>query len=323
MRFGVLLAASICAIAAPAVAAEPDAATVQRAAEQFDEGSRAYRASRFESAASHFEAAFAAVPSARALRNAMRSRDAAGQAARGATLAALAMQRYPKDDDTIKLAREVLAKHEASVGSVAIRCSAPCVLAIDKRAVIGGAGRERTIYLAPGRTKIRASFKSGGDAETVVELEAGKLVSVQLEPTAAAPGPPPEPEPMPEIVLAHQAQPAKTAPWYRSPALFFVSLGGTGVLTGVTIWSGVDTLTNPGKDAVREACVGQGTDCPEYRRGVGKQIRTNALIGVSAGLGIATVLIGALATDFTGKKPVDMSFELGPHDHRVTLRGSF
>jgi len=39
-----------------------------------------------------------------------------------------------------------------------------------------------------------------------------------------------------------------------------------------------------------------------YQEGLSKQRRTNALIGVSAGVGVATALIGILATDWSGGK---------------------
>ena len=48
-----------------------DADAVRKAASSFDEGGAAYRDGRFELAASHFEAADAAVPSARAVRMSM------------------------------------------------------------------------------------------------------------------------------------------------------------------------------------------------------------------------------------------------------------
>jgi hypothetical protein len=80
--------------------------------------------------------------------------------------------------------------------------------------------------------------------------------------------------------------------------VFWVGAGLTAVATGVTVWSGLHTLSNPGTDRIREECgVGQ-TECAAYQEGLSNQRRTNVLIGVSAGLGLSTILIGALATDW-------------------------
>ena len=321
-----LAVALIGTVSVSARADEPDAAAVQRAADQLDEGLRTLHAEHYEAAASHFEAAYQAVPSARALRNAMRSRDAAGQPARAATLAALAKDRYPSDVETVKLADEILAKTEGDLARIAVRCAKPCLLAVGKRLVAGGTRATHVLYLPPGEAKLRASFKDSGHAENNVVVKVGDKLELDFEPPAARvaePEPQPEPAPAPEIVAPPPKAPQEPRAWYRSPALFYVSLGATGVLTGVTIWSGVDTLNNPGKEAVRAACAGQGTDCPEYQLGVGKQIRTNALIGASAGMGLVTVLIGAIVTDFSSRRPVDMSLSIAPDGPSASLRGSF
>src|SRR5690349_5853356 len=66
----------------PQAAPSPSAARVRQAAEQFDAGIAALNAQDYEGAASRFEAADAAVPSAKALRQAIRARVEAGQASR-------------------------------------------------------------------------------------------------------------------------------------------------------------------------------------------------------------------------------------------------
>lgn len=62
--------------------ADTDAARVRAAAEQFDAGVTAFKARDYEGAASHFEAADAAVASPKALRQAIRARVEAGQGSR-------------------------------------------------------------------------------------------------------------------------------------------------------------------------------------------------------------------------------------------------
>ena len=74
-----------------------------------------------------------------------------------------------------------------------------------------------------------------------------------------------------------------------------VFIGGvvvTAVLGGVTIWSGVDTVSHPGADAVRVACAGKGETCPEYEAGRAHQLRTNVLLGATVGVAVVTGVLG-------------------------------
>jgi hypothetical protein len=75
----------------------------------------------------------------------------------------------------------------------------------------------------------------------------------------------------------------------------------TAAAGAASIWSGVDTLSNPGEDKVRRECAPGDTQCDLYQQGLSNQRRTNVLIGVTAGLGVGTILIGALFTDWSGK----------------------
>jgi hypothetical protein len=121
----------------------------------------------------------------------------------------------------------------------------------------------------------------------------------------------PEPEAQPQVQAAQPTErPAEVdrgvvvepkRGW--SPIVFFVGAGLTAVAGAATIWSGIDTLNNPGKDVVRDKC--SDTTCPEYQEGLNHQRRTNILIGVTAGLGLGTAIIGALLTDWSGSSGQD------------------
>jgi hypothetical protein len=67
----------------------------------------------------------------------------------------------------------------------------------------------------------------------------------------------------------------------------------------VTIWSGIDTENNPGPNAVKADCVGQGTSCKQYQDGLGSQLRTNVLIAVTGGVGLVTAVIGIFFTQWS------------------------
>lgn len=101
---------------------------------------------------------------------------------------------------------------------------------------------------------------------------------------------PPDPEP--------KAEP--NAEGGFEPVVFWSGVAVTGVLVGVSTWSGIDTLQHPGTDTVVAKCVGLGESCPEYQEGLQNQLRTNILWGVTGGVGVITALIGTLWTDWDG-----------------------
>lgn len=308
-RARVALALTFLAFAAvPSVAsaAGPDAAQVRLASDEFDAGARAFKDKDFASAASHFEAADDAAPSAKALRLAIRARIEAGQASRAATLAALALTRYPSDAETKTLAEEVIKKNAGTLHELEVSCITPCILAVGTRAIHGEPTTRWTVYLDPGKTSVSASFGGKlGSADGSVEAVVGGRTVMRLEPAeAAAPAKPdttdappkkaPE-EPKPDDGASISTEGSGLPPW-----VFIVGAVATVGAGGATVWSGLDTQNNPGVDAVREACAGQGTDCPEYQDGVSRQNRTNMLIAATAGLGAATLVIGAFFTNWSG-----------------------
>jgi len=315
--------------------AAPDAEAVRKARDSFDEGGRTYRAGNYELAASHFEAADAAVPSARALRMAIRANSKAGQEARAATLAAQALRRYPDDTKTKALAEETIAATEKKLHRLEVRCAEPCVLAIGTHAVHGQASDDWVLYLDEGAVQISASFEDGGDDLLDVQAVAGGSHSVELmpqrddggqEPTPVA-TPSAEPTEPPVVSGEPPDRVSVDGPsWIESPWVFgFWALATAGV-GGATIWSGIDTLHNPGKDVVQQACVGQGTDCPEYQQGRASQLRTNVLIGATAGTAALATIFAIFVTDWDGEPDDEAAFVTpygGPNDFGIGFGGRF
>lgn len=299
-----------------AQASEPTAADIQRAAGAFDAGSAAYRQQRYAAAASFFEAADSTIRSARALRMAIRSRDKAGQPARAATLAAQALRLYPGDEKTKAMATELIERCRSQLHRLEVRCTEPCVLAAGRRVIPGEALRRATLYLKPGETSLRASFSGLESERQVVVARAGGRNRVYLSPAptealraAGANGAANKAStsfPQAAGGASDTIDTAASAPgFFASPAFFYTLGGATAVVGAVTIWSGVDTLNNPGADAVRDACAGLGPDCAAYQDGRVRQLRTNVLIGGSAVLGASTLLVGLLATEWTTNKTAD------------------
>ncbi|MEM1034227.1 MAG: hypothetical protein AAF928_20170 [Myxococcota bacterium] len=298
------------------------ASEVEQAKTEFDEGSRQYRAEQWERAASHFEAADELAPAARALRMAIRARTRAGQTARAATLAALAQRRYPGDEATADLAATTISEAGPAVHEVTLACAAPCVVALGggdaaPRSVPGGRQRMWTLYLEPGPVTLRVGFEDRPDVDQTVQAEAGGKSDLDVAVPARAPEAvaPKTAEPEPSSMPFSPADPSpgrrpaggETATggdtvvegggispwWFAAGALVTAGLGGT------LVWSGIDTVNNPGTEAVERDCVGLGTDCPAYQDGRAAQTRTNVLIGATAGAGALTVLL-AIVADWGG-----------------------
>jgi len=304
------------------LAGADDASTpedIKAAAEEFDHGRRAFKAKEYVEAAEHFEAADSHAPSATALELALRSRDRAGQLDRSATLAALAQQRYPDSEFTRKLAPGILKRASEELFELSAKCDTPCELVVDQKLLHGHAATERVFYLIPGTYTIRAGWSGGRTVNEDVEAAKGAKGEVSFreppleKPEEASPVPAPSPAPVPQDDSdppTVDRGPEKRDGW--SPVVFWIGAGVTAVAGAATIWSGIDTQNNPGPDRVKTECAGQGPSCELYQDGRDRQLRTNVLIGVTAGVGVATILIGAFATDWTG--PSDSALAPGgPH----------
>lgn len=287
-------------IAGPAVAQDnasgPTPAQVRVAAEAFDLGRQSYKDGRYAEAAEQFERADSNAPSSTALELAIRARDKAGDLDRAGTLAALALLLYPDDENIGKIAPDVVSRAGAATLELTVTCAQPCELADGQQIVHGNAARQRTLFLLPGQHSLRAGYEGGKTETKSVDAVAGGSGSLdftgpdaQPEVAAAAPPEPKEEPPPPEEEPKSKGLP---------PTVVWIGAGATVVAGGVTLWSGLDTVNNPGADKVKAECAQGDTNCALYKEGRSKQARTNILLGVTGGLALATGLIAALAVDW-------------------------
>jgi hypothetical protein len=300
----VLLVALSSGGVAYAQSAEPTPAELRAAAEAFDRGREAYKEEKFAEAAEQFERADASAPSATALGLAIKARDKAGDLARAGTLASLALERYPDDPEIQKIAPEVLGRVGAGMFELRITCAEPCELADGTKIVHGAAARRRTVFLTEGSHSIRAGFPDGRTESKPVDATVGGSGELAFDgPKPAVAEAPKEPEPEPVVALQPEATTDElTTSGGMSPVVFFAGLGATVVAGGITIWSGLDTVNNPGVDRVKAECAPNDETCPTYKTGRAKQLRTNILIGVTATLGVATGVLGAIGVNWAGLK---------------------
>jgi len=310
MGFAVLL------VAIPAHAEELSVDAVKEAGLSFNAGREAFDSEEYEAAAEHFERADELAADATALSNAISARLKADQFSRAATLAALALSRYPDDEQLQASAGELVTRAKAELLTVNIECEQPCTVLVGKRLVHGEPAASRVVFLAPGRHDLRAAFEGKhGDSKTA-NGGAGAEVELYFKPfREEASGP----ALLPDTSGADNASsdgfgsddswtdPYDEGPGDQAessgglpPGVFWTGLALTGVLGGVSAWSAFDTVNNPGKEAVEEACRGKGEDCPEYVDGQNKETRTNILWGATAGVGLTTVIIGLALTDWGG-----------------------
>ncbi len=301
--------ATVLAIAGAAGAQDtaPTAEQIKAAAAEFDQGRQAFRAKNYAEAAEHFEAADRHAPSAKTLELAIRSRDKAGQLDRAATLAALGLSRNADNPGVKDAAASVLQRAKTELYRVDVQCDTPCDLVVGTKLVYGKASTEKTVYLQPGDHELRAGWSGGRNASQKVTATKGGQTSVSFK---EPPKPPPEKAKPPPAggVSPGGKVPSDHGTQVKSgglpPLVFWIGTGLTVAAGGVTIWSGIDTKNNPGADTVRNACQSGASNCQSlYDDGRSRQLRTNILAGVTAGLGVVTIVVGAVATDWSGGPP--------------------
>ena len=307
----VVLASVFTAGAAQAQPADTrsDVDLVQLAASEYALGRAAYESARTQEenavAAEHFEKADLAAPDPVPLRMAIRARVDAGQFDRAATLAAAALVRYPTDKETVALANQTITKARPELHKLTVACDDPCSLLVGRRIVHGQEATETTVYVVPGRHDIIAGWSHGRSQRQRVEATRGGSSGIAF----AAPEIPTsdlnEAENNSAVGAAadddsEDSSNSVKAPSGFHPAVFFSAVGVTAVLAGVTVWSNADMRANPGKDKVREDCVGLGESCPTYQDGISAQKRTNTLLIVSGVAAVGTGVLGAFFTNWSG-----------------------
>lgn len=288
------LLVSVCAWAAD----DDEALKIRVAAHEFDQGRRAYLAKDFVSAAAHFENAFRDMPRVESLRLAMRAHTEAGHHARAATLAELALQRYGDDVGTAELARETIAKLRDQLHRVSGTCEPACALVVDDRVVFDEPSTNPVVHLEPGVHRIAAIWGSERARQLQVEAKAGEQTSLVFHRPPPVPSVPP---PYKREQPADEKEAIGEEPSGLSPVVTYVGAGLTLALAGATIWSGIDTKNNPGREAVELQCLDLGESCPAYQDGRDRQLRTNILLGTTIGVAAATGVVGLLLTNWSGR----------------------
>lgn len=274
----------------------PSVEEIKAAENDFNRGREAYKQGLYTEAAEYFESADAHAPNDRVLELAIGARDKAGALDRAATLAQLGVDRSPNNDRMKKIAAPILDKAKTEFLIVVVNCNEVCNVIDGSRIVPGKPALKRTVYLPPGDHTIRAVWSDDRGLSQPANGKAGETATVDFK------APPIVKKAVPVVPTGPGEK--KEEPWRGLPPLvFFIGAGATAALGGLTIWSGVDTVNSPGKDAVRENCV--NADCELLKNGDKKELRTNLLLGGTAVVGVATAVVGVFLTDWKGAPKED------------------
>jgi hypothetical protein len=308
---------------APPVLTAPAGAR-KEAARKYTEGTRAFDAGDFTGAAQAFEAAYALAPHPDALWNAARAWHRAGELARAANLYARYLREVPwnaPDRATAQAAMKTLA---SKLARIEVRAS-PGVEAIRLDDSLLDA---TVVYVIPGVHVLRGHTATG-DVEERTTVKAGAEVSVLVAPAespapaapdtpaspSASPMEPAAPAPPPHSTITpEKSGPAPRSGW--SPVVFAVETGLTVAVTGITIWSGVDTLSTRQSFLANPT---QGT----LDSGRFDQLRTNVLLGVSIGLAALTAATAIFLVDWGGPRAEATALRVGLGPASAFVRGSF
>ncbi len=307
--------------------------------QHFEEGEKAFAAGDYARAGEAFEAANTAKPHEDALYNAARSWERAGDHARAANLYRAYLDVAPGAAADKKQVFDALAALAKDLGRIDIVAAAGATISIDGKPVA-----RASVYVVPGEHVVAAARE--GDAalqSRVVTVAAGATLSVVLDavsngaggaqssPSHPIDGGPPASSatsvrsaaPIPSA-SASSAPPPVAPPSRHGISPWFAIAGGglTAVSGAFLIASGVDTLM--AKSQYDTLKVGRTPSEQQdlIDQGVGKTNRTNALIGVTAALGITTGVL-LIFTDYGSSAKKTASFDLEVGATSASLRGRF
>jgi len=311
-----VLVASVAFALSASVPARAEAPARDRARAAYDRGLEAHKKGQLAVAAREFALADELQPSPVALRAALDAALSADDPALGMTLVARSRRAASPPDlaASVEKARVAFARR---TGRVLVVCNdgAPCDGTVDGTPLAPGTER----YVLTGDHEVTFRVAGAREARTVKVLAEDTL---ELRPSAAlglpsvAPSPPPSvapsappsssppaPPPVAPSPAPSRPPPASAEPSHKPlpPVVLYLGIGLTAVAGGVTIASAVSVQgTHDEFGEKRCATVGSAACATLAEDGAAAQGRTNVLLGVTAGLALATTVVGLVLVDFGG-----------------------
>ncbi len=289
-------------------------ALLEEAEQRYVDGNELFRRRQYLKAAAAFERSYAAAPTGKSLHAMALSFEKGGNTVRALEgyLRYLELPDCSEDElHCAELRGEVIETVERLRGKVGV-----LAITIEDGVDIRGIEIDDNIIppedfplvLEPGRFEIRVRGRRRGEVRVrPVEIEPGQRTSLFIEGFNKPPPPtlddstPTEPRPTTAPPAGRLSQEERTR---RLKIAFYGGVGLT-VLSGAAV-AVTGGLTQQAYNRQNERCRGEGVDCsgteyPAEDRERVEQLRpvTNALVGVTAGLGLVTVVVGLFA--FSGR----------------------
>jgi hypothetical protein len=243
------------------------------------------KAHDYARAAESYESAYKHQPEPKWLFLAARAHQRAGDLPKAAALYARFLKDAPEKAAQRPVAKRELASVEASVGHVEIRANGATEITMDGQPI----DRSAPLYAAAGSHVIEAKFATGSATESVVTA-GGQAATVTLEPPPA----PEAPVAASPSAAGEQPAPPRTREKPFRPIVVWIGAGATVALGGLTLYSGLDTLSH--KDTFVNNRTQENLDI-----GKGKELRTNILLAFTGAAAVFTVVAAVWLVDWKGK----------------------
>jgi hypothetical protein len=305
-----LAAAQTAQTATPSTCPDPDATLCGRF--HFETGTKAFERGDFAGAAAEFQAAMEQRP-----HPVIRFNLALSLARLGHPRAAIEHLTHVQNDTSAdRELRERAAREQKSAEQALARVTFRLSDASREHVELDGApvtlevGQE--LVLDPGSHHVKVVSNSSVVLDQELDLSPGERVELRVgersrridvvvvsDPPGAKPKPP-KPEQSPPKPPKPKPVPTATRP--LPPAWFYGGVGATVVVTGLAVWSGVDTLSALDDYERDLPQLTQPQADARVREGHARELRTNLLIGGSVLCGVGTAALGLWFVDFSGQQ---------------------
>ncbi len=212
---------------------------------------------------------------------------------------------------------------EQSLSRVSFALSDPQRERVEIDGALVDVSEKRELTLDPGSHRIRVISGSSIVLDQELELSPNERVELRVgqrsrridvvvvpdAPIAKAPDRP---------IRPHR-QPARAMRSGLSPAWLYGGLGVTAVLTGLTVWSGLDTNSALSDYEEELPRLSQAEADERVRAGHGRELRTNLLLAGSIACGLGSAALGVWFVDFGGSA----NATLAVGHSGLSLRGGF
>jgi hypothetical protein len=283
----------------------------------FETGTHAFEQGNFAAAAAEFQAAMAARP-----HPVIRFNLALSLARLGHPSAAIEqLKQIRTDPEADKDLRERAEKEQKSaeqaLSRVTFRLSDPTRERVELDGAEVNLVGEGELALDPGSHHVRVISGSSVVLDQELELSPSERVELRVGERSRRIDIVVVPDP-PRAKAAGKSAP-QPAPAKLSPAWFYAGVGVTVVLTGLTVWSGIDTnhaYTDYQRDLPH---LDQAQADARVRSGHSRELRTNLLLAGSVVCGVGSAVLGVWFVDFSGKQQASVGLSPGG----VALSGQF